>query len=133
MMPWITVLVLVGVPLWVFRHDIVARFKGMDYIEHLDDRIRRLERDITFSRVRGSPEWCRHRMQALALGWLFIAIGLGAGWKAGHMSATFAVATFLGSGLVAVVPEVVRVTRARRGFQGGARIIEPVRRFQWKR
>ncbi|MBC9968037.1 hypothetical protein [Ralstonia insidiosa] len=58
MTPWIVVLVLVGAPLWAFRHDIVARIKGVDYVEYLDARIAKLSRDVTFGRVRGSPEWC---------------------------------------------------------------------------
>ena len=73
-LPIAVIVVVVGVPLWVFWNDIVAGLRGVDYIASLDQRIRSLERTATFWRVIGSPEWVRGRITAYGGGLLFISI-----------------------------------------------------------
>ncbi|MBN3776180.1 hypothetical protein G3O06_01200 [Burkholderia sp. Ac-20345] len=133
MKTWFVFLVIVGTPLWVFRHDIIARVKGMDHLEYLDDRIGRLKRAVTFGRVKGSPEWCRLQMTAFAGWWTFVAIVYAVLWKLGFLATMSAIAMAVGCGIVGFGLGFMQIKRARRGFLDGRRIIEPVRRFSRNR
>ena len=66
----VTVLIIFGVPLWVFRRYIAARLRGLTYFEYLVTRQAELEAEIAREAKIGSrtPLW-----------WVCIWIGLGVG------------------------------------------------------
>lgn len=48
----LTVLVLVGAPLWIFRHDIAAHRRGISYMEHLQERIDKLNHQLVADEIK---------------------------------------------------------------------------------
>lgn len=121
----LTIVVLIGVPLWGFRHHVAARRRGLSYENYLERRIDDLNKKIVADAIRRAsllhprPAQLRRRVRSAAIACVAsltiagVAIWFGQDHASARNGASHVVSVALGVGVAAFAQAVWFGCRAR--------------------
>lgn len=121
----LTVVILIGAPLWSFRYEIEAKLRGVNVQDLLQTKIDRLEVAIKGQqhRVVGTSVWVRGKLYAMsAVTLLFVVAGAGCYFGGVHVAAKHYVGAGLGV-LVAWIYAAFDIGRGVRQSRVNAKVV----------